>query len=60
MNFLGLISFLEKVPNPLISTLLSKATASMIDSKMPSIASDMFSLLKSENSFFKTILYLIG
>ena len=32
MNFLGLINFLEKVPKPLISTLSSKATESIIES----------------------------
>ena len=42
INFLGLIYFLEKVPKPLISTLLSKATASTIDSKIESIANKRF------------------
>ena len=42
MNFLGLISFLEKVPKPLISTFSSRATASVIDSIIISIAADIF------------------
>ena len=37
MNFLGLINFFENVPNPLISTFSSRATASVIDSKIISI-----------------------
>ena len=38
INFLGLIYFFENVPNPLISTLLSKATASIIVASIISIA----------------------
>ena len=42
INFLGLINFFEKVPKPLISTFSSKATASVIDSKITFIASRNF------------------
>ena len=41
INFLGLMNFLENVPNPLISTFLSKATASTIESIIVSIAIDI-------------------
>ena len=50
MNFLGLIKFFEKVPKPLISTLLSRATASVIVSKIASTAFDTSVLDKSLNS----------
>ena len=53
INFLGLIYFFEKVPNPLISTLSSRATASIIDSKIESIADDICDLLSFGNSLFK-------
>ena len=53
MNFLGLISFLEKVPKPLISTLSSKATESIIESNIISIASDISCFVKLGNFFFK-------
>ena len=43
--------FFEKVPKPLISTLSSKATASIIDSKIIFIASVMSDLLQFGNSF---------
>ena len=47
----GISIFFEKVPKPLISTLSSKATASIIDSKIIFIASVMSDLLKFGNSF---------
>ena len=50
INFLGLICFFEKVPNPLISTFSSNATASTIDSKIESIAHEICDLLRSGNS----------
>ena len=53
MNFLGLISFLEKVPKPLISTLSSKATDSIIESNIISIACDISDLVNLVNDFFK-------
>ena len=40
-NFLGLINFFVNVPNPLISTLSSRATDSPMDSMMVSIAVDI-------------------
>ena len=43
VNFLGLINFFEKVPKPRISTLLSRATASIIVSIITSIAEEIFS-----------------
>ena len=52
-NFLGLINFFENVPNPLISTLSSKATASTIESKIISIASEISLFDSSGNSFFR-------
>ena len=53
MNFLGLINFFEKVPNPLISTFLSKATASDIASIIISIDSEISDLFKLGKSRFK-------
>ena len=50
INFRGLINFFEKVPNPLISTFSSKATASTIDSKIESTANEIFYLLRSGSS----------
>ena len=44
------IKFFEKVPKPLISTLLSRATASVIVSKIASTAFDTSVLDKSLNS----------
>ena len=38
INLLGLINFFEKVPKPLISTFSSRATDSIIESKITSIA----------------------
>ena len=52
-NFLGLIYFFEKVPNPRISTFSSKATASVIELKITSIASVISDLLRFGNSFFR-------
>ena len=49
INFLGLIYFFEKVPNPLISTFSSSATASTIDSKIESIANEICDLLRFGN-----------
>ena len=49
-NFLGLIFFFEKVPKPRISTLLSKATASVIVVMIVSIALDIFILSSCGNS----------
>ena len=53
VNFLGLIYFFEKVPNPLISTLSSKATASTIDSNIESIVDEICDLLRCGNSLVK-------
>ena len=53
MNFLGLINFFEKVPKPLISTFSSKATASVIDSRITFIASVTSDLVKFGNSFLR-------
>ena len=53
VNFLGRIYFFEKVPNPLISTLSSKATASIIDSKIIFKALAISDLLRAGNSFLR-------
>ena len=45
--------FFEKVPNPLISTLSSNATASTIDSKIESIANEICDLVRWGNSLVK-------
>ena len=55
MNFLGLINFFEKVPKPLISTFSSKATASVIESRIASIASVISNLVKFGNSFLRDV-----
>ena len=52
-NFLGLINFLVNVPNPLISTLSSRATDSPMDSMMVSIAVDIWDFVISGNSFLR-------
>ena len=52
-NFLGLINFFENVPNPLISTLSSRATESTIDSMMVSIADEIWDFVISGNSFLR-------
>ena len=53
INFRGLINFFEKVPNPLISTFSSKATASVIVLKITSIAELISDLLRFGNSFLR-------
>jgi hypothetical protein len=50
-NFRGLICFFENVPKPLISTLLSKATASTIELQIMLIDLDNSDLLKLGSSF---------
>ena len=49
------MNFFEKVPKPLISTFSSNATASIIDSKMASMASLILCLLSFGNSFLRDV-----